>query len=52
MFRIEYINVSGKVVTEMIKTQSELVKFVATLDQLDCYIKNIYTIGGKVAKPL
>lgn len=47
MFKIEYINTSGQKANETIKDQHALVKFVATLDSLDCYIINIYMIGGK-----
>jgi hypothetical protein len=52
MYKVEYINPQNQVVTETLKDQTQLVSFVATLDRLDCYIKNISTIKGKRIKPL
>lgn len=52
MFKVEYQNGSGKIVTETIKDQNQLISFVATLDRLDCYIINISTIGGRGIRSL
>jgi hypothetical protein len=47
MFKVEYKNASGQIVTEMIKDQTKLITFVETLDKLDCYIISINTIGAR-----
>ena len=50
MFKVEYRNASGQVVTEMIKDQTKLIAFVEALDELGCYIISVNTIGARRPK--
>lgn len=47
MFKVEYKNASGQIVTETIKDQTKLITFVSALDELNCYIISIITIGAR-----
>lgn len=47
LYKVEYVNSAGQIVSEVIKDQTNLVSFVNTLDALDCNIINIMVVGPK-----